>query len=73
MKTQTQQTETLLYACKINEPDYMEEILYKCRGYTNLQELKDKGEKWAKDNGYNRVRISIVDLSTPPDFGKTIK
>lgn len=72
MKTQTQQTETLLYACKIGDPDYMEEILFQCKGYTNLEELKTKGEKWAQENGYDRVRISVIDLSTPPDFAGTI-
>ena len=73
MKTQTSNTETLLYACKVNEPDYMEEILYKCRGYTNLEELKSKGNAWAKQNGYDRVRISVVNLNEAPDFIKTIK
>ncbi len=72
MKTQTAQTETLLYGCKKDEPDYMEEILYQCRGYTNLDELKENGENWAKKNGYNRLRISVVDLSTPPDFKGTV-
>ena len=72
MKAQTAQTETLLYAVKKGEPDYMEEILYACKGYTNLDELKTKGEYWAKENGYDRVRISVVDLDTPPNFAKTI-
>ena len=61
-------TETLLYGCKIGEPDYMEEILYQCKGYTNQEELMNKGQQWAKDNGYDRLRISIVDLNTPPNF-----
>ena len=64
--------ETLLYGCKIKEPDYMEEILYQCKGYTNKEELLKKGESWAIKNGYNRLRISIVDLSIKPDFKKTI-
>ena len=71
MKAQTAQTETALYACKLGQPDYMEEILYSCRGYTNLKELKLKGEKWAKENGYDRVRISIIDLHEKPNFTKT--
>jgi len=72
MKTQTGQTETLLYAVKKGQPDHMEEILYQCRGYTNLDELKAKGEQWAKENGYDRVRISVIDLNEKPDFTKTI-
>jgi len=65
-------TETLLYGCKIGQPNYMEEILYQCKGYTNKDELLKKGEEWAKKNGYDRLRISIVDLSIPPNFTKAI-
>ena len=64
--------ETLLYGCKIGEPDYMEEILYQCKGYTNKDELMNKGQSWAKSNGYDRLRISVIDLSIPPDFIKAI-
>lgn len=71
MKTQTAQTETLLYGCKKNEPDHMEEILYQCKGYTNIEELKKKGKEWAAKNGYNRLRVSVIDLSTPPNFEGT--
>lgn len=69
---QSNQTETLLYGCKVDQPDYMEEILYACKGYTNLDELKKKGEIWAKENGYNRLRISIINLNEKPDFTKSI-
>jgi hypothetical protein len=72
MKTQTAQTETLLWAVKKGEPDWKEEILYACRGYTNLNELKSRGEKWAEENGYDRVRISVIDFREAPDFTKTI-
>lgn len=66
-------TETLLYGCKIADPDYMEEILYQCKGWTNKEELMNKGQEWADKNGYNRLRISVVDLSIPPDFANTLK
>lgn len=66
-------TETLLYGCKIGEPNYMEEILYQCKGYTNKEDLLNKGKEWADKNGYNRLRISIVDLSIPPNFVKALK
>lgn len=65
-------TETLLYGCKIGEPDHMEEILYQCKGYVNQDEVMTKGKEWAANNGYDRLRISVVDLSTPPDFRNTI-
>lgn len=65
--------ETLLYGCKIGEPNYMEEILYQCKGYVNKDELMAKGNEWATKNGYDRLRISIIDLSTPPNFIKAIR
>ena len=65
-------TETLLYGCRIEQPDYMEEILYQCKGYTNKEELLNKGKKWAEKNGYNRLRISIIDLKIQPNFVKAI-
>lgn len=65
-------TETLLYGCKIGEPSYMEEILYECKGYTNREELLAKGQAWAKNNGYDRLRISVIDLGIAPNFVQAI-
>ena len=65
--------ETLLYGCKIGEPSYMEEILYQGKGYVNKDELMTKGKEWAAKNGYDRLRISVVDLSSPPNFAATVK
>ena len=64
--------ETLLYGCKIGEPNYMEEILYQCKGYTNKEKLMVKGKEWAKANGYDRLRIAEINLMDKPDFTKTI-
>jgi hypothetical protein len=75
MKAQYQNaatTETLLYGVKIGEPDYMAEVLYECKGYVNSEELIKKGEQWANDNGYDRLRVSVIDLSTPPNFVKAL-
>lgn len=66
-------TETILWGCKIGQPDYMEEILYQCKGYTNETELMAKGNDWAKANGYDRLRITKINLNTKPDFIKAIK
>ena len=55
--------ETLLYGCKIDQPDYMEEILYQCKGYTNKEELMQTGKDWAEKNGYNRLRLREINLS----------
>ena len=65
-------TETILYGCKIGEPKYMEEILYHCKGYVNKEKLMAKGREWAKANGYDRLRITEINLMDKPDFTKTI-
>lgn len=64
--------ETLLYGCKIGEPKYMEEILYQCKGYVNHDEVMAKGKEFAAKYGYDRLRISVIDLSIKPDFTKVI-
>ena len=51
----------------------MEEIIYQCKGYTNEKELMQKGGAWAKENGYNRLRIHVIDLTQKPNFINTIK
>ena len=56
----------------MGEPNYMEEILYQCKGYTNKKELMEKGKQWANKNGYDRLRIAERDLIQKPDFTKTI-
>jgi len=63
---------TLLYGVKKDEPrDYMEEILYECDGYTNKDKLMKHGKKWAKKNGYNRLRLTEV-KHAKPNFIKAI-
>lgn len=64
--------ETILWGCKVDEPDYMEEVLYSRRGYVNKKSLMEAGEEWAKQNGYDRLRIAVIDPSTPPNFGETV-
>ena len=65
-------TETVLYGCKIEQPDYMEEILYQCKGYTNKEELLNKGKQWADQNWYNRLRLREIKLNQKPDFREAI-
>lgn len=65
-------TETVLWGCKKGEPDYMEEVLYSCKGWVNEEELMNKGKSWADQNGYDRLRISKIDLAIAPNFVKTI-
>jgi len=63
---------TLLYGCKVGESDYMEEILYECKGYVNEDKLMTRAEKWAKENNYNRLRVTISNLSEQPNFTQSI-
>jgi len=63
---------TLLYGCKVDESDYMEEILYECKGYVNKDKLLVHGQKWAKENNYNRLRVTVNDLSEQPNFTQSI-
>ena len=65
--------ETLLYGCKIGEENCMEEILYHCKGYTNEKDLMEKGKDWAEKNGYDRLRISKINLLEKPNFLNTLK
>jgi hypothetical protein len=64
--------ETLLYGCKADQPDHMEEILYQCKGYTNKEELMQIGKDWAKINGYDRLRLREINLSQKTDFVEAI-
>jgi len=61
----TNQTEKVLFCTKIGEPEWTEQLL------TNNPENFEKAKKWAEENGYI-VREAIINLSTPPDFTKTI-
>jgi len=55
--------ETILYGCKINDTDNMEEILHAQKGYVNKEKLLIAYQNWAKDNGYNRLRLIEVPTS----------
>ena len=56
----------LLYATKIGQPDYMEELL------TDKEGQFEAAKNWAQQNGFDRFRVATCDLSTKPDFTKTI-
>ena len=58
--------EKLLYGTKVNEPEYMEQLL------STQPENFDKVIVLAKRDGFDRFRISTVDLSVIPDFTKTL-
>jgi len=63
---QTMKTKAL-FAVKVGQPDYMEELI------TDKAEMIERAKEWALKNGFDRLRIAVIDLDTPPDFTKTIK
>lgn len=58
--------QTILYGVKIGEPNYMEQII------SIYPAEFTKAKKWATDNGFDRFRIAEIDLTTLPDFKKTL-
>jgi len=59
--------ETILYAVKIDNEDWQEEII------TTNANVIDKATKWAAENGYDRFRISQFDPQEKPTFGNKIR
>jgi len=59
--------ETLLWGIRKGCEPWQEELL------TNRAERVEDTKKWALANGFDRFRVSILDLSTPPNFGKTVR
>lgn len=57
----------ILYAVKIGSPDYMEELI------TDREERIEKAKVWAKENGFDRLRVTEINLGDKPDFINTIK
>lgn len=58
--------EQILWAVKIGDEDWQEQIIS-----TNPDSFT-QAKAWAKSNGFNRFRVSTLDLSETPDFTKTI-
>jgi GNAT superfamily N-acetyltransferase len=57
----------ILWAVKKGDPDWKEQVI------TENEEHIENAKKWATENGFDRFRIQVLDLSTPPDFKKTFK
>jgi hypothetical protein len=58
--------ESILYAVKVGEPDYMEQVI------TTKPEHFAAAAEWARQNGFDRIRIAVIDLAEKPDFTQTI-
>jgi hypothetical protein len=59
--------ETVLWARKIGAEDWQEEII------STNPTVFEAARKWAVENGFDRFRISELDLNEMPDFSKTVK
>ena len=55
----------VLWGTKVGEPDYNEQLI------TENENQIEAAKKWAEQNGFDRLRIQNLDLTTPPDFKKT--
>jgi DNA polymerase III sliding clamp (beta) subunit (PCNA family)/GNAT superfamily N-acetyltransferase len=54
----------ILWATKIGEPDYNEQLI------TENSSQIENAKKWAIENGFDRIRVSTIDMSSKPDFKK---
>lgn len=58
--------EKVLFATKIGDPNWKEDFI------TDKENEIEAATAWCKANGYDRIRVAVIDLSTPPDFTKTL-
>ena len=58
--------ETLLYATRIGQPSWTEELI------TNRAEQIEAATVWAKANGFDRLRVATFDGVSIPNFANTI-
>jgi hypothetical protein len=57
--------EVVLWATKIGEPDWEEKLI------TNNPSKIEEAKKWALANGFDRLRVSKINMSEKPNFRKT--
>ena len=62
-----QTANNVLWAVKVGAPDYCEELI------TDKPERIEQARMWAAANGFDRFRLSTVDLATAPNFSNTVK
>lgn len=56
----------VLFAVRKGDADWQEQLI------TEQPDKIQAASEWAKKNGFDRLRIADIDLSTKPDFTKTI-
>lgn len=55
----------VLFAVKIGEPDWAEQLV------TEVEDRIPQAEKWAVANGFDRLRVAVIDDGMP-DFGMNV-
>lgn len=65
MTTETIKPQKLLWGTRKGEPDYMEQLI------TEREDRIEAATQWAKDNGFDRIRVSTWDGSAP-NWGNTL-
>jgi len=58
----------ILFAVKVGDADWQEQLITENSEYDRIAEAS----VWAEANGFDRLRVADIDLSTPPDFTKTL-
>jgi hypothetical protein len=56
----------VLWATKKGEEDWQEQLI------TEQEDKIEQAARWAKENGFDRLRISNINLNERPDFAGTV-
>ena len=64
MKGKTMKTQFILYGLKINEPDYMEDIIYTSYNTSDIA----KARKLAIKKGFVKFRVATFKMGDMPNF-----
>lgn len=56
----------ILFAVKIGDEDWQEQLI------TEDESKIEAASQWAGRNGFDRLRVAEIDMSSKPDFTKTI-
>lgn len=65
--------EVVLWATRIGNEDWQEELITAAPKTKEGSEKIAKATAWAKNNGFDRIRTSENNANVAPDFSKTIK
>jgi len=61
-----ERTATTLWGTRIGAEDWREELI------TDNPALIEQAKAWAEANGFDRIRVAVIDLTVAPDWSKTV-